>query len=594
MSSRTTPSLVVAVAALVVGAAGVFALVRWQPGAPTPIERVDSTSPEPVAPAPADTDVELAGSDANQRASDTPEPSLETTVAFPLVVQVDLLEDRSLPAVPAGPPLGSGRSARLAGRIADARGNGVVASVTFVAGPNQGRVLRCDENGRYGANDLLPGLDIVEVRGAGILGSRREVRLRQDKEFLLNIGYGRPATVQGRVVDEDGDPVVGANVVLDGLVATTDENGDFFYIEVAAGRCLFEVSKEGFAAYRTELGVASASRIDPGALVVALRRPAALRLVLRPDIGGPEPAHIVLTPARTNYERTFPWHDLGPIELTGGAPVVVNDLPEGPLHVRAYRSGAVARPEYRQVQLNAGVETEVVVVLEPAPVVAGTVFGPDGAVPGARVTITAADVARATQRHYATSDELWLEDVLPLLPAARQSVVCDSNGRFRATSWSNLSPYRLLEIESPDGALALARVIGPDDDDRELELQLVPRGEPATARLVVRLPDRFQALPVDVAVSGAWRERLVVAADRDLVIDGLRPGVHRVRAAWQGERVALEAELEIDDHARLTWILPLEAIDGQDEDTWNRLGRVMPNVPEARRRAEARAAASGG
>ncbi len=595
MTSSKTPSLAIAVVALVLGALAVAFVVRWDPSVPTQIERVSPvTEPLATPTAPATDPADLQGVDRTQAVAVDAAPVVDTTVAYPLVFELDLVSDHTLPAVPAGPPLGSGATARLAGRIADARGEPVRATVAFVAGPNDGRTLSSDALGRFAANDLLPGIDIVEISGPGILGSRREVRLRQDREFLLNIGYGRPATVQGRIVDEEGEPIGGAHVRLDGLATTTDENGTFFYIEVASGRCLFEVHKEGYVAYRTELGVASASRVEPGAIAVVLRRPASLRIVLRPDIGGPEPALVLLTPARANYERSFPWQRVNPLYVTGETPLVVNDLPEGPVHVRVYRSGATMKPDYQQVHLNPGVETEVIVGLTPAPVVAGTVFGPDGAVPGAIVTISAADVVRASQRHFTTADQLWLEEVLPIMPAARTVVTADSNGRFRATSWSDLSPFRLLEAVSPDGELVARRMLGPEDDDNEFELHLEPRQPLASANVVATLPGRFQALPVDVFVNGVPRQQEVVASNQNLVIGELVPGVYRVRATWQGERIVFQPELLVDSTTRLEVLLPQDAIDGQDEDTWHRLGKPYPDVPEARARAEAKAATAPG
>jgi hypothetical protein len=591
VTSSKTPSLAIAVVALVLGALAVAFVVRWDPAVPKQIERVSpGTEPNAIPSAPRTGTTELQGVDRTAEVSSDAVSVVDTTVAYPLVFELDLVADHTLPAVPAGPPLGSGATARLAGRIADERGEPVRATVAFVAGPNDGRMLTCDALGRFAANDLLPGIDVVEITGPGILGSRREVRLRQEREFLLNIGYGRPATVQGRIVDEEGEPIGGAHVRLDGLATTTDENGTFFYIEVASGRCLFEVHKEGYVAYRTELPVASASRVEPGTLAVVLRRPASLRVVLRPDIGGPEPALVLLTPARANFERSFPWQRVNPLYVTGETPLVVNDLPEGPVHVRVYRSGAIMKPDYRQVHLNCGVETEVIVGLTPAPVVAGVVLGPDGAVPGAIVTISAADVPRATQRHFTTADQLWLEEVLPVVPAARTVVTADASGRFRATSWSDLSPFRLLEAVSPDGELVARRMLGPEDDDQEFELLLEPREPFASANVVASMPGRFQALPVDVFVNGVPRRQELVASNQNLVVDDLVPGVYRVRATWQGDRIVFQPEFLVDATTRLEILLPQEAIDGQDEDTWHRLGKPYPDVPEARARAEAKAA----
>src|SRR5688572_27348730 len=104
---------------------------------------------------------------------------VRTTVLWPVKVELELLEARFLPKEEGVPPIGSGAAARLSGRIADTRDQGVAAEVHFLAGANAGRVLRADPDGRFGAVDLYPGLSVVEVRGPGTLGSRREVRLRR-------------------------------------------------------------------------------------------------------------------------------------------------------------------------------------------------------------------------------------------------------------------------------------------------------------------------------------------------------------------------------------------------------------------------------
>ncbi|WP_419185924.1 carboxypeptidase-like regulatory domain-containing protein [Rohdeia mirabilis] len=577
MAQPSTPSLAIAVAVLLVGALATVALTQWDPTAEPPLAVIDDEeATEGVDPPTAtDTGTELVEVP-TERTAEIP-LSLDTTVIWPLEVRLDLVEDLSLPEVPAGPPLGSGRNARLSGRIANASGDPVPARIRFdPGGPNAGRELLCDASGRFGATDLVPGMAIVEVTGPGIIGSRREVRLREGQDELLNIGYGRPGTVQGRVVGENGDGVVGARVSLDGQVLETGEDGTFFFPEVAAGRCLLEISQEGFVDYRTLLGVAGGYTVEAGALQFVLRRPCSLRLILRPNIGGPEPALVYLMPANSNRERAFPWHTVNPILLTGDAPVVVEDLPEGAIHIRTFRTGAEAQPAYKQVQLNAGDETEAVIRLEPAPVVSGAVFDSSGeAAAGATVRLSAADVARASQRLFPTSDQLWLEHVLPLMPSVEQVVTTDTSGRFRLTSWSDVSPFRLLEITSQDGSQSLAMVVGPEHDNAELELRLAAT-EREDARLEVVIPGRTQALPVEVVVNGAPRDGFVLAASQDLEIEGLVPGVYRLEVVWHGERVAKEPSVVIVDSARDMWTLPQEAIEGQSAETWRKLGRPYP------------------
>src|SRR5262249_52156610 len=151
-----------------------------------------------------------------------------STVLWPLKVELELIEARFLPRQEGVPAIGSGAGARLSGRITGFDDDGVAAEVHFLAGANAGRVLRAGDTGRFGAVHLYPGLSIVEVRGAATLGSRREVRLRRGQETLLNIGYGRPGSVFGKVQDSNGTGIAGASVIVDGTRTETGAEGDFF------------------------------------------------------------------------------------------------------------------------------------------------------------------------------------------------------------------------------------------------------------------------------------------------------------------------------------------------------------------------------
>src|SRR5262245_16494256 len=79
-----------------------------------------------------------------------------TTVLWPVRLDLELLEPRFLPKQEGVPPIGSGATARISGRLTGFDDNGVQAEVRFVAGANAGRVLRADPEGRFGAVDLYP------------------------------------------------------------------------------------------------------------------------------------------------------------------------------------------------------------------------------------------------------------------------------------------------------------------------------------------------------------------------------------------------------------------------------------------------------
>ena len=205
------------------------------------------------APAPVDV-IELEALDTGSREEELVfGPS---TVLWPLEVHLDLVRPGLIPDVP-GTPLGSGNTARLRGRLVDLDGSGAEGTVTFVGGPNSGRVLATGADGKFGANDLYPGLDVVKVSGPQILGSKREIRLRQNKETLLNIAYGQPGGAQGRVFNHRNDKIEGATVTIDGQSAITDAKGDFYLPRIAAGaRVLVEIDHPDYAPFRGDVGIA--------------------------------------------------------------------------------------------------------------------------------------------------------------------------------------------------------------------------------------------------------------------------------------------------------------------------------------------------
>jgi hypothetical protein len=543
-------------------------------------ERAPELPEEEARPAPASV-LEAGGTPAPKisavRAEDTDRSRDEregpSTVLWPLEVGLELVRPSLLPSVPSGPPLGSGRTARIAGRIADSNGVGAQAELEFVGGPNHGRVLTTGEDGRFGANDLYPGLEVVEVRGPRILGSRREVRLRENKSFELNIGYGMPGGAQGRVVDEQGKPIVGATVTVDGRAGVTDRTGHFYVSPVASGHSvLLEIDHPDYASHRAEIGVALATVAEPRRLLYTLTRPATLRLVLETDIGGPEPALVHVVPQHGGMNRDYPWYRLNPVQV-GTEPVELTGLPAGPLELRVYRTGAVGNPARRRVTLSAGGTETVALRLAPDPLLTGRVVDDGQVVAGATVRVVAADPVDASLRLFGGSRLSLEEEVLPLSPAVVRATRSAGDGRFRISAGEQVSEWRLLEAVGPKGLRRGLLAVGPNQREVEIELDSIEEG---TARLELALPRRFQAIAVQLTIDGRPGERFEVESREDLVIDGLAQGLWRLDVRWRGARLLEEGGLELEGVERRTIELPEEAILGQDRDTWLRAGRPWP------------------
>lgn len=503
--------------------------------------------------------------------ADRPVVAGPSTVLWPLIVELNLERPSYLPEVPSGPPLGSGRTARLAGRIAKVRGEPAEATIEFMVGPNQGRILQTDADGAFGANDLYPGIDIVEISGPGLLGARREVILRQDDERLLNVSFARPAALSGEVVDESGEPVEGATVRVDGHTTTTDQAGAFYYDRVAPGSTLLEITHPGFASQRDTLRVMQGSTTSLGTIKYVLDRGCVLDLIA--DLGvGEGDVEVYLMPTGSGMQRKFPWHLVNPIRMSTGQ-AKISELPPGPLLIRAYRAGAQARPVVTPVNLNPGQKHVIDLNFEAAPVLAGSVLEDGKLVSGARVELVAADPVRASTAHY-RENAFYLEaDVFPLLPPARQTVSTGSSGRFLLTRWQQTSAYRMVRATSPDGRSWAMAAVGPTDESVTLNLEPIEAG---AGSVRIELPGRFQAIPISLIVSGQPRPTFELPPDRQLEVTDLREGTWTATASWYTQKLLDEGPFLLDPDVQLEVRLPEEALLGQDKETWERAGRQYP------------------
>src|SRR4051812_48700743 len=143
-------------------AAGAAWLLREPPQAHEPAIVVIPPSAEPRSAAPdAASDANPGDRRSDKLLSEAKRPALESTVVFPLVVELTLTRSDFAPKADGVAPLGSAATARLKGSIHGGTGEGVRAEVRFVGGANVGRVLYCDRQGGFGATDLYPGLSVV-------------------------------------------------------------------------------------------------------------------------------------------------------------------------------------------------------------------------------------------------------------------------------------------------------------------------------------------------------------------------------------------------------------------------------------------------
>jgi hypothetical protein len=502
--------------------------------------------------------------------------SATTTVLWPLKVELELLEARYLPKEEGVPPIGSGAGARITGQIADVNDGAARVDVAFVAGANAGRVLHSDASGRIGANDLYPGLSVVEVRGPGILGSRRELRFRRGQETPLNIGYGRPGSVAGKVQDAQAKPIEGASVVIDGTRATTDAEGGFFLPAVAAGQVLCEVEKEGFAFYQELVWVQGGVLAPKDRMTFTLKPAAELRVALGGTAGGPGPAQIYVLSDRAEFNantafrnESFPWHKVNPIEAWPGRPVTIGNLRPEVVKVHVFRPGAKAASKAVNLATNA---RDVLIDLEPAPVLSGIVTQDGTPVLGASVRLEAPDRVRAMLGYFSEPSYFLETAVLPNLPPALQETKTDKQGRFVLSAWSDVTPVRYLEARAPGGGAWASRLVRAKDENVALELGPLPAGD---GTLLVEFPGRHQGLPIELWIGGAPVSEQILGSEDDLEIGNLLAGRWKVTITWHAQPVKAE-DVTLEDTKRLEVPLPVECIEGQNEEQWKRAGREFP------------------
>jgi hypothetical protein len=565
---------------LLLGASGYFVLG----GTPAPEVELGTVeldlgprSPAPGTPPAAEStarSTELVSLPVNTREGAGGEPS---TVLWPLEVRLELKAPSDAPtrdglsgiAMP-----GAGATARLVGRIGARTSGGAQAEIRFIAGPNTGRVLHTDSEGRFGATNLYPGLSIVDVSGPGLVGAQRELRLRQRREAMLNLGFGRLGAVQGQVLGRPKEPVEGALVRIDGHETQTDADGFFYLGSLASGQAFIEIEKPGFSAHREMVNITANATVPAGRLKYLLEVGSTLILTIDGNVGGPGPVEVWITSGNPKRLSGFPFWRINPIRMQPGELREIPDLPKELVRVQAWRTGAACNPESRNVNLRASGRMPLKIELRSAEKIVGRVLSEGKPAQGARVVLEAPDRVQAALRHYRQPTTFLESGFMPLGPSALQETETDGLGRFILTAWSDGSPARYISAESKDGKRFVSRLI--DTSDRDISLDLVPR-EAGRGLLALDLSDRYQGLPITWTLNGEPGADILLEPGDPLEFAGLREGTWSVEVKWNTETLLAEPNVEVTAaETRLGLTLPEGAITGQDREAWLRAGRDYP------------------
>lgn len=498
-----------------------------------------------------------------------------TTVIHPLELELTLSLPSAIEVPEGGQKIKTGADARLVGRVTGEGARPMAATVTFLYGPNEGRVLRTDSGGHYGASDLWPGLSIVRIKTSTGLQVEREVPLMRLARAELNIAFAHMSILAGIVKDRRGVAVKGAEVTVDGRLTYTDQSGIFSVANVPAGSPLVIVRHPGYAAARRVFGLAMRTQTLPESVPITLMKEASLKIAVGSRAGVEGDSYAILMPASGpgigSGETGFPWQSVNPVVIPRSGVATIEGLPETTVTVRVFHAGAKTVPASKVVRLSSGRTATARLDLQPAPSITGRVLADGEPVAGARVAIEAANQMQATMQGVGEFKPYKLVRLaLPRVPTAFTEAVTGKDGSFQfSRDPDGLATY-YVSARSADGELTGVAAVAPGATG--VTVRLTPAADD-TGSLEFDLPGRFQGLPVKVTVNGAPRDPFVLRPGEPLLIDGLEPGTWLPTARWNSTVLLSKTAAVVKPGlvaTPLTIDLPRGAIAGQTEEERSR------------------------
>jgi len=334
-----------------------------------------------------------------------------------------------------------------------------VATITFVAGTNLGRVLRTAQDGSFRAGELFAGLQCVEVRRPGMPTSRRAVKLDARSVARLECEPASGEAVLGLVLDPRGEPIVGAVGTFDGRPLVTDTDGTYRMPRETTGRPLVQITAEG---YELAMCAARAEKLGfmPREDRFTLQPEAMLEVVVhaeRPLLGGdlrlevvPQGRPNIVAGAHATYRPIVVDH-IATDHL--GSPILFDSLPRGEVRVRA--SHPEGASSVHKVRLAPGQTSGVELTVELQPLVQGRVLRDGRPVPDAHVQI----VVEMPRRVFANALGSYKDKPLPPPIEARRDTRSDEAGRYRLGAFEEVSTRRILRVLDEDGRPVAGRVV---------------------------------------------------------------------------------------------------------------------------------------
>ncbi|MBI3818008.1 MAG: carboxypeptidase regulatory-like domain-containing protein [Planctomycetes bacterium] len=330
--------------------------------------------------------------------------------------------------------LGNGKSATLRGRLTDGKNACAGATLKFVEGLNEGVSSTTNEHGGFEIPRLYPCVGMIEIESYAKPKIRREVRLLPKQTGDLTIDFGNWGNVRGQLFDEDGKPVAGARVEIDGSSTTTEKDGAFFFSSVVPGNLIIYFSAPGRETRRESIMLFPGQALEFDENRFILRKGEALSVVIDPLPLNAVPPRIVLLPNDESATHTFPFEKIGVVSpRPGEREVKIEGIPVGEwFQVRAFSDAGVANPAMRPVLLKAGdtnLSRAQFSFVWKFPI-SGTVVSSGNAVANARVRIESCDIGRAM------GELLQMcggqnQIIVPILPFCRKDTRTNRDGSFQ-------------------------------------------------------------------------------------------------------------------------------------------------------------------